>query len=242
MSEQRKYGDRFLAPGMTLIEVLVAVTVLAMVAITIATATSQTSRTRNIISESHDRLHQVRLAFDYMSRDFASAYLSKHRATTEPTHDAIFVARNSGDEDRIDFTSFTHQRRFLDVDESDQCEVGYFLAPDPENSDQMNLIRRESPILDIEPLEGGQYLVLVEDVAAFDLQYFDLPMNEWQDEWDTTEGTGEAEILPQQVRIKLVVHDRRGEEIAYGTQLGIPMRSSIYRPPFIPGPPLTVTK
>ncbi len=227
---------------MTLIEILVAVVMLSMIGITIATATSQTTRTRDIITASHDRFHQVRVAFDFLSRDFSSAFLSKHRATVEPTHDTIFIGQNSGDEDRIDFASFTHQRRYLDVDESDQCEVGYFLADDPDEHDQMNLVRRESPILDLEPLEGGQYLILVEDVVAFDLQYFDLAMNEWQDEWDTTEATGESDILPQQVRIKLVVHDRRGEEVVYGTQLGVPMRTPIYRAPFIPGPPVVVTK
>jgi general secretion pathway protein J len=230
------------AKGLTLIEILVAVTVLSMVAVTIWTATSQTSRTRDIVTASHDRLHQVRVAFEYLSRDISSAFLSKHRATVEPTHDTVFIGQDHGDEDRLDFAAFTHQRRYLDVDESDQCEVGYFLAEDPENRGQKNLVRRESPLLDLEPLEGGQYLVLVQDVAAFDVQYFDMPMNEWQDEWDTTEATGEIDVLPQQVRIKLVVHNRIGEEVVYGTQIPIPMRTPIYRPPFIPGPPIMVNK
>ncbi len=231
-----------MSAGLTLIEILVAVAVLSMIALTIWTATSQTSRTRNIILSTHDRLHQVRIAFDYMTRDLASAFLSKHRATIEPTHDTIFIGQNKGDEDRIDFAAFSHQRRYLDVDESDQIEVGYFIADDPEDSDIKNLVRRTSPILDLEPLEGGQYLVVLKDVVSFDLQYFDLPMNEWQDEWDTTEATGEGEALPQQVRIKLIIHDRRGEEVAYGTQVPVPMRTPIYRQPFVPGPPVMVTK
>ncbi len=230
------------AMGFTLIEILVAVVMLSMVGITIWTATSQTGRTRNIIESSHDRLHQVRVAFDYLTRDVTSAFLSKHRATSEPTHDTVFIGQNHGDEDRIDFVAFSHQRRYLDVDESDQCEVGYFLDDDPDVTGQMNLIRRESPILDLESLEGGQYLILVEDVTAFDLKYFDMPMNEWQEEWDTTETTGETDALPLQVQIKLVIHNRRGEEVAYGTQIPIPMRTPIYRTPFIPGPPIMVTK
>ena len=235
----RRHSDQ---AGLTLIEVLVAVTVLSMVAVTIWTATSQTARTRDIVESSHDRLHQVRVAFDMISRDLSSAFLSLHRATVEPTHDSVFIGRDHGAEDRLDFYSFTHQRRYLDVKESDQCEVGYFVAPDPEISGQNNLVRRESPILDLEPLEGGQYLVLVEDVAAFDLQYYDLPMEEWQDEWDTTEAMEEGALLPHQVRIRLVVHDRRGEEVAYGTQIPIPMRTPIWRQPFVPGPPVMVNQ
>ncbi len=221
---------------------MVAVTVLSMVAITIWTATSQTSRTREIITSSHERSHQVRVAFDFLSRDLSSAFLSKHRATTEPTHDTLFIGRNSGDEDRVDFMSFSHERRYLDVDESDQCEVGYFLDDDPEEQGKMNLIRRESPILDLEPLEGGQYLILIKDVTEFNLEYFDMPMNEWQEEWDTTQTTGELEVLPHQVRVKLVIRDRRGEEITYGTQIPIPMRTPIWKQPFFPGPPVMVNK
>ncbi|MDJ0763748.1 MAG: type II secretion system protein GspJ [Myxococcota bacterium] len=228
--------------GLTLIEVLVAVAVLSMVGITIWTATSQTTRTRTIITDAHERFHQVRTAFDYLSRDLTSAFLSKHRGTVEPTHDTVFIGQNSGDEDRLDFAAFTHERRYFDVDESDQCEIGYAIAEDPNVSGQKNLIRRESPILDLEPLEGGQSLILVEDVVAFDVQYFDLPMNEWQDEWDTTEVSGELDTLPHQVRITLVVNDRRGEEVVYGTQIPIPMRTPIYRAPFVPGPPIPVNK
>lgn len=228
--------------GLTLIEVMVAVTVLSMIAIAIWTATSQTGRTRTIVTTNHERLHQIRLAFSTISRDLSSAFLSKHRATLEPTHDTVFIGQNHSDDDKLDFASFSHQRRFFDVDESDQCEVGYYLADDPELSDTKNLIRRESPILDLEPLEGGQSLILVEDVVAFDLQYFDLPMNEWLDEWDTTETTGQLDRLPHQIRVKLIVRNRLGEEVVYGSQFGIPMRTPIYQPPFVPGPPIVVNK
>ncbi len=230
------------ALGLTIIEVLMAVVVLSMVSITIWTATSQTSRTREVVMASHDRLHQVRVTFDFLTRDLTSAFLSKHRATSMPTHDTIFIGEDHGGEDRLDFASFTHQRRYLDVDESDQCEVGYFVEDDPEKMGKKNLIRRESPVLDENALEGGQYLVILEDVAGFDLEYFDFSMNEWQKEWDTTQATGEMNALPHQVRIKLIVHNRRGEEVTYGTQIPIPMRTPIYRPPFIPGPPILVAR
>ena len=235
-------ASRKSARGLTLIEVLVAVAVMSMVSMTIWAATSQTARTRDIVEESHDRLHQVRVAFDMLSRDLNSAFLSMHRAPVEPSHDTVFIGQDSGEEDRLDFATFTHQRRYPDVNESDQAEVAYFIAEDPEIGKQLNLVRRESPILDVEPLEGGQYLILVEDVVAFDLEYFDFQMNEWQDEWDTTEMTDEAGFLPHQVRIRLVVLDRHGEERVYGSQVAIPMRTPIWRKPFIPGPPLTVTR
>jgi general secretion pathway protein J len=225
-----------------LIEVLVALSVVSMIAIAIWAASSQTARTRQIVEESHDKHHQVRVAFDMLARDLTSAFLSWNRAQLEPTHDTVFIGEDHGEEDRVDFAAFTHERRYFDVKESDQCEVGYFLAPDKENPEQMNLVRRESTVLDTEPLEGGQLLVIVEDVAAFDLQYFDMLMNEWQDAWDTTEVTGQASVLPMQVRIRLVVRDRRGDELAYATQVPIPMRTPIIKEGYTPGPPLAVTR
>lgn len=54
--------------------------------------------------------------------------------------------------------------------------------------------------------------------------------------------TDEAGFLPHQVRVRLVVYDRRGEERVYGSQIAIPMRTPIWRKPFIPGPPLAVTR
>jgi general secretion pathway protein J len=227
--------------GFTLIEVLVALSVMSMIAIAIWAATSQTTRTRQLVQESHDKHHQIRVAFDLLARDLASAFLSLNRAQLEPTHDTVFIGEDHGESDRVDFAAFTHERRYFDVKESDQCEVGYFLAPDQENPEQLNLVRRESPVLDTEPLEGGQLLVIVEDVTAFDLQYFDMTMNEWQDAWDTTEATGQAGVLPMQVRVRLVAHDRHGEEVAYATQLTIPMRTAILKDGYTPGPPLVVT-
>lgn len=227
--------------GFTLIEVLVALAVMAMVAVSIWAASSQTTRTRTVVQESHDKHHQVRVAFEMMTRDFASAFLSFNRAQIEPTHDTVFIGEDHGEEDRVDFAAFTHERRYFDVNESDQCEVGYFLAPDREDPELLNLVRREAPILDLEPLEGGQQLVLVGDVLELDLQYYDVVMAEWQDAWDTTEVAGDGAVLPMQVRVRLVVRDRRGEPVAYATQVPIPMRTPILKDGYTPGPPVAVT-
>jgi len=226
--------------GFTLIEVLVALSVMSMIAISIWAATSQTTRTRAIVQEAHDKHHQVRVAFEMLTRDFSSAFLSLNRALTEPSHDTVFIGEDHGEEDRVDFAAFSHERRYFDVNESDQCEVGYFLAPDKDDPEITNLVRRESPVLDLEPLEGGQMLVLVQDVVEFDLQYYDMVMAEWQDTWDTTEATGDGSVLPMQVRIRLVVRDRLGDTVAYATQLPIPMRTPILKDGYTPGPPVMV--
>jgi general secretion pathway protein J len=230
--------------GLTLIEVMISVAVFSMIAVTIWTATSQTAKTRDIVNAIHDRHHQVRVAMEMIKRDLASSFLSRHVGQNEPSHETIFLGRDHGDEDRLDFASFVHQRKYFNAKESDQCEVGYFIADDAKVSGQKNLIRRESAVLDLEPLEGGQKLTLVENIAGFELSYFDFEMNDWKDNWDTTDDTADVDLLPPQVRIKLVVYDRKGNKVAYGSQISIPMRTPIFLSSgtFIPGPHVPVNK
>ncbi len=236
-------GFRRASEGLTLIEIMVSVAVFSMVAITIWTATSQTARTRDIVTKVHERNHQVRAAFEMITRDLQAAFLSSHRALNEPDHETVFIGQDHGDEDRVDFVAFTHERRYRDVNESDQAEIGYFIADDKEDSHRKNLVRREDAYLDTEPLEGGQYLVLVENVVAFSLEYYDLEFNEWQDTWDSNDEDAEVDLLPYQVRIKLTALDRRDKEVTYGTQVPIYMRSPLYATPdFIPGPRVLVDK
>ncbi len=237
--------------GFTLLEIMVAMAVTGMIVVAIWAATSQTAKARNIVEYSQDKYHEVRVAFDMLNRDISSAFLSYHRGV-EATHDTIFIGTDGGSQDSIDFASFSHTRRFFDAKESDQAEISYFLADDPEKSGVLNLVRRSSPILDRNALEGGQTMILVSNVNAFDVEYYDIANKEWQDEWDTTQTTGEGNVLPIQVRIKLVVNERRGasrinnldeefDQVVYGTQLGIPLRSPILLvPAFIPGQPLPV--
>ncbi|MBN2716189.1 MAG: prepilin-type N-terminal cleavage/methylation domain-containing protein [Deltaproteobacteria bacterium] len=237
--------------GFTLLEIMVSMAVTGMIGISIWAAASQTTKSRNIIEYSQDKYHEVRVAFDMMNRDFSSAFLSYHRGP-EATHDTIFIGTDSGNQDSVDFAAFSHTRRYFDVNESDQAEISYYLAADAEDSSIMNLVRRDSPILDKDALNGGQTMILIHNVAELNIEYYDIANKEWQDEWDTTQATGEGNVMPTQLRIRLVVNERRGasradgrddefEGVVYGTQISIPLRTPILLVPvFIPGQPLTV--
>ena len=237
--------------GFTLIEVMVSMAVTGMIAIAIWAATSQTTRSRNVVEYSQDKYHEIRVAFDMLERDVSSAFLSYHRGV-DATHDTIFIGTDGGNQDSIDFASFSHNRRYFDVNESDQAEISYFLAADPKDSSRLNLVRRDSPILDKDALDGGDTMILVHNVAGFNVEYYNIVDKEWQDEWDTTQLTGEGNVLPIQVRLKLTVNERVGaslgndddeefEEVVYGTRIAIPLRTPILLvPAFIPGQPLPV--
>jgi general secretion pathway protein J len=215
--------------GMTLIEVMIALGILAIIGTMIWTAFAQTSRNRKVIESSLDRYHQVTVAFDKMASDLSMAHLSrnvnqneKKSLTTEPG----FLGRNE-DPDRLDFTSFAHIRRYLNAKEGDRCEVGYRVEEDRENRGTYNLMRREAVVVDEDPEKGGKTTVLVEDVVEFDLEYYDPAMDKWEKEWNTTEATGQAGRLPLQVRIYLTIHDEYGKEVKFATQVPLDVSSPV---------------
>ncbi len=237
--------------GFTLIEIMISLVVIGMISITISAATSQTAKTADIVGTAQNNYHQVQVAFDMITRDLTSVFLSYHRAPLEVAHDTIFIGRDEGEKDSIDFAAFSHTRRFFDAKESDQAEISYYVEADPEESDVLNLMRREAAVLDDDAIHGGTHMILVHNIAGFDMQYYDIVNKEWKDDWSTTQASGEGSMLPMQVRIRLTVNERLGvghfnsqddvyRKTTYGTQIPIPMRTPILLPWWIPGPPLEV--
>lgn len=222
--------------GFTLIEVLTAVAITAMISTVIYTAFSQTSKTREAVGFSEEQSHEIRTAFSILTEDLAAAYLSLHRNSLKLVWDTVFMGQDNGDEDRLDFAAFTHRRMVRNANAGDQAELSYYLAPEPGEMRLKRLIRRESSLLDTEPKEGGTRLVLVRRVLAFNLEYYDRPTMEWLPSWDTTQALGQGDRLPEQVRIRLVVAGRLGHEKAYVTQTAVTMREPLLLNGFQPGP------
>ncbi len=221
-------GGRARQAGFTLIEVMVAITVLAMASTLIWTAFAQTGKNKKVVEASNDRYHQGMVAMRRICADLAQAVITVNFNPQQPTFESAFMGRNE-DPDTIDFMSFAHRRRLRDVHESDQCEIGYSVVEDPEDREIRNLVRRESRRVDDDPEKGGARLVLVEDVLEFDLQYYDAAMDQWEDEWDTTQVSGKPNQLPPQVRIRLVIRGAgKDEDLTFVTQTGVAMIEPLF--------------
>ena len=198
--------------GLTLLEILVAVGVLAMISTLVYGAFDQMSRIRKGVERTSDRFHQGSTALARMSREVQSAFLSLHRPLANPglqVSKTAFVGTDGGTRDRLDFTSFSHRRLGIGEHASDQNELSYFLSQDPD-SPAVDLARREATVIDLEPQKGGVVQVLAEDVVSFDVRYFDPLIGDWTDSWDSTQPTGQFERLPQQVRLELVLTSEGG--------------------------------
>lgn len=224
--------------GMTLIEAMVAITILSIVTTLVYGGFSQTMRNKTRVEEQSDRAHVIRVAMERIVRELSQAYVSVH-VNPNPTLQSMltcFHGYRQGRASRIDFTSFSHRRLYRDAHESDQNELSYFVARHPEEPDQRVLVRREQRRIDDEPDRGGQLTILVEDVREFELEYLDPQTGDWIDSWDAAPNGTQANRLPYQVRIKLevpgIVDPRRTER--YATRAWIPigwaLNHAVYNP------------
>ena len=218
------------ARGMTLIEVMLALSMAMGIITFVYVSARDVTRTKARIEGDAERLREAQMALDRLSRDLRSAYVSGHKKPLQPVVDTAFVGEQDDPVDRVSMTTFTHVHRRYGAKDTDQAEVTWFGLEDPDHPDRVNLARRESPLLDEKPLEGGTVQVLVEDVVDFDVQYYEAERDEWEKEWDTTQATAQPNRLPPQVRIVLTLLDRFGGEITLATQVSLPMIQPILLP------------
>jgi general secretion pathway protein J len=216
--------------GMTLLEVMVSVAILAMVSILIYGAFDSMARGKKGEAMRADRAREGREAVLRMTRDLSSAFLSMHNPanTALLTRAVAFVATSGGTFDRVDFAAFAHRRVERDAHESDECEVGYFVVSDPDVDGKMDLVRREQTPMDIDPKKGGIVSVVAEDITEFDLKYLEPLTGQWLDSWDSTQTTGQPGRLPYEISIRLVMKGIPGSlPYKFETKIPMPMQQAL---------------
>lgn len=197
--------------AVTLVELMIAVSVLAMISVLIYSAFSGMRTSRDGIQRIGDRYREGRIALSRIARELSSAYVSGHEPI-DPSlkvQQTAFVATQGTPADRLDFNSFAYRRLDRDVHQSDQAEISYFGSTDPDQNGVTDLARRVSPLLDLEPETGGRVDVLATDIDLFDLEFLDPMTGLWEERWDTTSAIAQENRLPIQVRIILVLNGGR---------------------------------
>ena len=218
------------ARGMTLLEILVSITILAMIALLIYGAFDSLSRGKKGEAMRADRAHQGRDAVLRITRELQAAFLSQHNPQNPGliTRTTAFIGQNGGQRDRIDFASFAHRRFEKNAKESDQAEIGYFVVRDPNVADKLDLVRREQTPIDAYPDKGGIVNVLAEDVDSFDLKYLDAATGLWVEQWDTRQVTGQPGRIPLEVRLTLILNGvPKGPPYSFTTKFTLPIQQPL---------------
>lgn len=192
-----------LRKAMTLVEVMVALGILAVIGtITIATL-SNTLQAREILSENDDHQQSVRVALDTITRELELAYLTFNTQVPN-SYMTVFVAKDESPVDRLWFATLSHQRLYRNARESDQTEITIWAEDDPELDGAYVLMHREAPRIDNEPDEAGVIYPLAYGVKRFTIRFLDPTTCEWADEWDTT-STEQDGRLPRAAQVVLGV-------------------------------------
>jgi prepilin-type N-terminal cleavage/methylation domain-containing protein len=214
------------AAGFSLIEVMIAMSILATITVLVWGSFQQTFRTRRLIEGNLTRYRAARVAMDRILRDVQMAYLSQNNVPgTEQTARTFFEGQRRPDIDELRFSYFGHQRLYADSKEADTAAVGYFSGRDPDDPRRLNLYRKETRRLQAERFENipGEVELLCDDVVRLEIGYYHPDRKEWIENWRTTSADGFPNRLPSRVRLRLIVHDENGNEMVFQSETRLAM-------------------
>lgn len=220
-------GDR---RGFTLVEVMLAVAILATIVVLTWGTVSSSFRFRRASLDKFDRYRNVQQALDRMNREISMAFVTNvGQVATSDDGEIQYQTAFIGRDDELTFTSLAHVRTRADEIASEQCEISYRLERQRGRDGEMqqNLVRREDAPIDNDPEEGGVLYTLMEDVEDITFEYWDgtreIGSDAWTRQWnalDDYEG-----VLPERVRITIEVkhplNDRRTIEFVTQTRVAM---------------------
>jgi len=174
----------FFSPGFTLMEVMLAILILAMVVSMVTLALSGSFKVVEATRDQGDLYYRAQVALDRISEDFESAIL---------TDDAEFIGRPADSSDSkqllVRFGSMAHLLFDPENGQEGMGQIGYYFVPDPENSGQMVLLRSDRLVVPQEKkgkeneVSRDEFL-LSNHLRSVKLTYYDSEGEE-HDSWDT---------------------------------------------------------
>lgn len=182
--------------GFTLVEVLVASTIGVFIAMVAVGALRAIIASSEMVDDNINAAAEVRFAANMIERDLQNFYNDDEIDNTK----FIGTFESLGDDNYTSYLVFYtigRTKARFDEPESDLYEVEYYLVQDGEKS---SLMRRlwPNPSKEYEELEPrGILTVIAEDIAVFEVQYFDG--EQWSEEWPE-----EMQSLPALVSISIV--------------------------------------
>jgi general secretion pathway protein J len=219
--------------GFTLIEVMVAVSILAIVTTLTWGSFKGTFSTKAQIEAQATRYRTVRLALERMARELSMVYVSQNEDTSQAERRTRLSGKRHSDLDEVTFSYFGHQRLYQDANECDTALVAYYAARDRDDSRKTNLMRRETRRLSNNKIDdqAGEADIVCDDVVRLKLDYWDARDKVWREEWNTVALDGQPDRLPSKIKITLTVHDERGKEVPFQTELRVAMAEPLNNQP-----------
>ncbi|MCB9506091.1 MAG: prepilin-type N-terminal cleavage/methylation domain-containing protein [Myxococcales bacterium] len=220
--------------GMTLIEVMLAVAILATLMALTSGLIAASFRYRRSTLDKFDRYREVQQAMERMSREIGAAFVTNvGQEATNDRHEITYQTIFEGHDDELNFTAFAHLRTRTDELASEQCEISYRIETQDgeDGKSHRNLVRREDAPIDANPDEGGVMYALLRDVESVEFEYWD-PTREiadeaWVAQWDAI--NDHEGHLPARVKITIQIKHPLNErvELEFSTQAQVMLQDPL---------------
>ncbi|MCD5390669.1 prepilin-type N-terminal cleavage/methylation domain-containing protein [candidate division NPL-UPA2 bacterium] len=186
--------------GFTLLELLITLAIVATILGIIYGSYASSVGTMSDCRERVGLYREARLILEIISREISSAFVSDNNEKL----------RFEGAQDELHFSSASG-RLVPGLEPTDIREISYYLGPEP---DRNSLMRREQWPVDDDIREGGETLILIDDIESLNFSYYGE--EDWQEEW-LWEEEGR---LPMAVKVTITF---AGTETSFSTLINIPL-------------------
>jgi type II secretion system protein J len=206
------------AQGFTLLEVLIAITIMATILVilfgTYSAAVDRAARSRDL----SQIYHEARVLLQLLTNDLRSSYV---KASIEQAQQALqqvkvnptaFIGEDHSDadkpSDKLAFSTILPVQR-PDVPDTEVCRVSYGLEPISDLPQSRALFRRVNCSMDPLDTDEDHVFLLTELAHGLDVKYYDEQGSEHLD-WNSNEPQG-GKRLPARVKITLLLADQHGQ-------------------------------
>ncbi len=208
--------------GLTLLEVLVSASILAIILSLLYGAYHAQMMTTDEIEDVARTNQIVRAVFERMTKDLESAVIRFPNVAT-----AGLLGMKSEDRvedgmpaDSIHFTSLSHLEPGASTPYTDLCEIGYMVEPDSEGPG-FRLIRMDDPTPDGDMNSGGPMIELARSIGGLDFVFEDDAGN-ISNQWNADE-LNQGGKAPSIISISITLLDRSGRGHRFTTRVRLPM-------------------
>lgn len=196
--------------GFTLLEVILALTLLAVLLTLVEGVYSGVSRSSRDAAQATQEVHEAALVLDRLANEITAAYASPTTDPTRPATSWFVLTRDLDGRAALAFTTRLSPEEPSDALTGRPAEVAYYVERDEEGVARLR--RRTSWEVDADPEEGGLPYDVLPDLALtrFDIQCFDG--EEWQDAWDSRD-RAQAPYLPRSLSVEIAWGDPDHERV-----------------------------
>lgn len=207
--------------GFTLLEVMIAAAILALIVSMLYIAFASSVKTMEIGMEGGDMYRKAGVVLNRMAQEISCAQVPTEEEKTGAEY--AFIGEDKV-EDKMpqDTLTFISSARPLQGPLRGIKQVGYYIAPDPA-TDKPCLFMKENATPDFSNSvdQGTKGMLLAEGIEGLDFTYYDSHGGEFK-RWDTTTPLF-AGKLPQLVRISIFFKDDKGEPLSLTATAHIPL-------------------